>query len=236
MPAIHIPNKKIIRLFAETPNLFTVGPFQTTGGWWAPLYIDMRKMYTKPGNLGITTDEIIKLIKKKLIKFDLIAGCATAGIPVATLVAHKLKKPFIYVRKQAKKGGLGVAVEGNWQAYKRGAIVLLIDDAYANGTSKKNFIKNVRNVGLKIKNVIVVSRRGSVGGDRWTKPMKVTAYSFSSIREICDLMLKEKRISPEAWQLMIWYVQYPNKWHQDPKKIKFMKEYLKTHKKGSTKV
>ncbi|MBU0598673.1 hypothetical protein KKF61_06850 [Patescibacteria group bacterium] len=235
MSVINIPSKKIAQLYATTKNFYTVGPFKPTGGWVTPIYPDMRKVFTKPGNISIIADEIIKVIRAKKIPLDLVCGGATAGIPVATIVAYKLKKPFIYVRKHPKEGGLCLAVEGNWPAYKKGSRVLLIDDAYANGTSKKFFINNIRQVGLTIKHVIVVGKRGSPGGDRWADANKVTAFSLSSIDDMVNASVKNGTLSKEGRQLLKWYSQFPNAWHKDPEKIKFFKQYLKTHKKGSTK-
>ncbi len=235
MPTIMLKNKKIIRLFGQTTNFYTVGPFQTSGGWWTPIYPDIRKVFTKPGNLETIADEMIKIIRKEKIKCDLICGCATAGMPIATMVAHKLKKPFIYVRKKLKKGGLGVAVEGNWQAYKKGARVLLIDDATANGTSKKFFVKNLRDVGLTVSHLLVMGKRNSPGSDRWSKKFKITIYAMCTIDDFAHASHKAGKLSEAGLRLLIWYENFPNKWHLDKGKMKFARQYYKSHKKGSHK-
>lgn len=227
MPGYNFSNKKILAVFVDTPNLFSVGPYQTTGGWWCPIYIDMRKVFTDPLHIEIIRDEIIKIIKKKKINFHSVVGAATAGIPIATALALKLKKPFCYVRKEKKKGGLGVAVEGAWPAFPKSSTVLLVDDACANGTSKKMFIKNIRDTGLKVHDVFVVCIRGSKGWDKWTKSLGVDCYSFCSIPELVNYLKEINIISHEAWQLLTWYNQFPNKWQQDPKKMAYLKNYKK---------
>lgn len=214
---------RVIKAFGETKNFVSrVGPCQTTGGWWMPLYLDARRVFTDPKNLKIFRDEIIKLIKEKKLKFDIIVGGVTAGIAPAVLVAVKLNKPFCYVRREKKTRGAGFAVEGN---FKKGQRVLLLDDVYANGTSKKAFIRNIREAGLKIKNIVVISKRGSLRDEQWQKQMKVKAYTLCTLDEIMDYMLKKKIISLEGWQLMRWYTQYPDTWQKDPKKMKFLREY-----------
>jgi len=222
---------RIIKAFGETPNFISrIGPRQTTGGWWIPLYVDTRRVFTSPKDLKIIRDEIVKLIRKERLEFGIVVGGATAGIAPAVLVAVKLNKPFCYVRREKKKGGAGFAMEGN---FKKGQTALLIDDAYANGTSKKAFIRNIREAGLKIENVIVTAKRGAPGDERWQKQMKAKAYTLCTLDEIMDYMLKKKIITQECWQLMRWYTQYPDTWQKDPKKMKFLKEYKKKKRRKS---
>ena len=59
------------------------------------------------------------------IGFEGIAGTATAGIPHATTLADRLKKPLIYVRAVAKTHGMGNQIEGQ---LTEGQNVLLIED------------------------------------------------------------------------------------------------------------
>lgn len=229
-------NKKIINLFGATSYFTTVGPFQTTGGWWIPLYPDMRKMYTKPGNIQTVARELARIIRQRRIKSDVIVGCATAGIPIATALALLLQKPFLYVRKEPKKGGLGQAVEGNVLGIKKGSRALIIDDATANGTSKKKFVKNVRAAGFTVTDLMVVAHRGSPGADRWTRSLRVRLWSMCSLDEIMTAQHQHRLISAEGLQLMRWYVRYPNYWHQDRAKWVYFRTYLKKHRKGSTRV
>lgn len=225
-------NKTIVEIAAKTPGFYVIGPFMTTSGCLAPIYIDIRKVFTNPQSLQKIAEEIVKFIKKKKIKFDIIIGGATAGIPIATAVALQINKPLGYVRKQAKPGGLGRAVEGNWQPNMK---AILIDDAAAHGASKTQFIKNIRKTGMMIDTVIVVyARNRSSKSDRaWIKKSKVKLYDFGDIANILDSSYKTGCITKEAHQLLTWYSADPHKWNQNKDKWKYFQSYKRKRKRDS---
>lgn len=226
-------NWKIMRLAAETPDFYTVGPFMTTSGCLAPIYPDIRKVFTDPNSLQAIAKEIIKLIKKKKISFEMILGGATAGIPVATAVALIMNKPLGYVRTKAKAGGLGRAVEGNWRV---GMKVIIIDDAAAHGAGKSQFIKQIRKAGLKIDTVIAVYSRNrqSKKDHVWTKKLNVKLYDLGDIGHILEYAYKHKIVSEEAYTLLAWYREDPHNWNNDPEKWTFFEKYKQMKKRESS--
>ncbi|PIY96830.1 MAG: hypothetical protein COY66_02795 [Candidatus Kerfeldbacteria bacterium CG_4_10_14_0_8_um_filter_42_10] len=221
------PDERILKLFATQKDFGTVGPYRTTGGWWVPIYFDSRKAFSEPKKLTAFAEIFIELIREKKIRFDVVVGGATAGMPIGLAVALKLKKPFCYVRKQAKKGGLCNAVEGY---YKKGWKAILIDDFIANGTSKKAFIRNMRKDGLKVDTIIVALRRPKKKNYSKIRKLKVKVYDFGSLDDLNEYMAKNNYITKEAFQLMNWYTKYPDTWQNDPKKMEYLKNYKKMKK------
>lgn len=63
---------------------------------------------------------------------DIIAGVATGGIGIGALVADLMNLPFIYVRSEAKKHGMGNQVEG---ICPEGSKVMVIEDLISTGKS-----------------------------------------------------------------------------------------------------
>lgn len=59
-----------------------------------PIYNDNRMYLGMPKIRTTILDELLKIIKLRGIKFDGILGVATAGLPWAGLLAHKLKVPL----------------------------------------------------------------------------------------------------------------------------------------------
>ena len=90
-------------------------PFILTSGKKSPIYVDCRKLisYTKERNLILNFAE--EYFKKNKIFFDILGGGETAGIPYASFLAERLKKPMIYIRKQPKGFGKNNQIEGDFK-------------------------------------------------------------------------------------------------------------------------
>lgn len=222
-------SEKILSLIIRTPDFCTVGPFTVTSGQTTPIYPDFRTAFSYPNRLKIIAREFIKFIKKKKIKFDIILGCATAGVPLAMAIGLLMNKRVGYVRAKPKEGGMRRAVEGG---FRKGLRAILIDDALAQGIHKLAFIKNIRQAGLKVDWVIVGASRGhrTYSYLDWIKKAKVKFQSFGDIFDMADYAEKHKLWSREACQLFRWYSLDAEHWHEDPKKWKFFQDYLKIKK------
>jgi len=205
------------------------GPYMTTSNCLMPIYPDMRTCFTDPKRLKKISSEMAKLINSKHLKCNLIIGGATAGIPLGLKVAEILNKPFCYVRKDKKPGGMSKAVEGY---FKKGQTAILIDDAAAHGASKSKFVKNIREAGLVIKDVVVMLTRNYNNKDdqAWIKKSKVKLHDFGDLNELQTYAYKHGIISKEAKQLLYWYFENPHNWQKDKTKWLYFLNYLKNRK------
>ncbi|MBU0598671.1 hypothetical protein KKF61_06840 [Patescibacteria group bacterium] len=221
-----ITSKKIIKVVSETPNFFIVGPVVTISGYKNPIYPESRRTFSYPDKLQDILDEIKKFIRQKKIKYDIICGGATCGIMFSSPLAMQLNKRQIYVRDKAKKGGMCFAVEGS---YKKGERVILVDDATASGKHKIAFIKNLRQVGLIVDWVIVpFSRNNLLKADlAWVKKASVKYQSFCDLHDIRKYCLKHNIITEQAYNIIGWYTDDPNKWHHNNKQWSHFKKYLR---------
>ena len=78
-------------------------PFTLTSGQKSPVYVDCRKIISFVKERNKILDYSKEYFDENKIEFDLLAGGETAGIPYASFLAERLKKPMIYIRKQPKK-------------------------------------------------------------------------------------------------------------------------------------
>ena len=113
-------------------------PFRLASGLLSPFYIDCRLILSSPAGLSAIADLMADDISRKLSadQFDVIAGGVTAGVPFATLVAERLKKPLVYIRPQPKAHGTGGQIEGGDVAGKR---IVLIEDLVTRASSVQKF-------------------------------------------------------------------------------------------------
>lgn len=90
-------------------------PYRWASGWRSPVYCDNRLTLSYPAFRAEITEALVALILKNYRHASGIAGVATAGIPQGALVADRLGLPFIYIRSEAKKHGMGNQIEGRLQ-------------------------------------------------------------------------------------------------------------------------
>jgi orotate phosphoribosyltransferase len=129
-------------------------PFVYTTGWASPVYVDCRKLMSRPDLRRNVMDQAANLLRARLGgAVDVIAGTETAGIPFAAWIADRLGMPMVYVRKRPKGWGANAQVEGILPA---GARCLLVDDLTTDGLSKIGMARALRQAGAVIEHVFVL--------------------------------------------------------------------------------
>jgi orotate phosphoribosyltransferase len=135
-------------------------PFVFVSGRISPVYIDCRRLLSFPEAREAIIVEMARKADSAIGRdaIDVVAGGETAGIPYAALVAQKLGKPMIYIRKQPKGYGGTKQIEGILEADKR---VLLVEDLITDGMSKLRFNIGIRGAGSKMTDCLCVFEYGS---------------------------------------------------------------------------
>lgn len=128
-------------------------PITFKSGIVSPVYVDNRKLPFHPKEWRIVIDSFAEVIKKEKIKFDAIAGVESAGIPHSAALGFFIKKPSVFVRKQAKDHGTKRMVEGGNVLNRN---VLLIEDLVTTGGSSLSAVENLRKEGAKVHNCLVI--------------------------------------------------------------------------------
>lgn len=130
-------------------------PFTWTSGIKSPIYCDNRLMISHPDARKVILDGFEAKILELGLKFDYLAGTATAGIPWAAFLAERLQVPMVYVRSAPKAHGAGKQVEGD-AAFLQGKKALVIEDLISTGGSSINTAVALRNE-LEASDVFVLS-------------------------------------------------------------------------------
>ncbi|HEY8404590.1 MAG TPA: orotate phosphoribosyltransferase [Flavobacteriales bacterium] len=128
-------------------------PFTWASGMKSPIYCDNRKTLSYPEIRDFLRDRFAAIVTEKYGKPDVIAGVATGGIALGALVAQQLNLPFIYVRSEAKKHGLGNQVEG---VLEKGQKVVVIEDLVSTGKSSLNAVAALREAGAEVLGMVAI--------------------------------------------------------------------------------
>lgn len=181
-------------------NVVKFGEFTLVSGEKSPIYVDLRALPSFPKAFDIVTDALAEEVKKT--GATVIAGIETAGIPLATAVAIKLKMPMAYVRKKPKDYGTRSRIEGT---VKEGDRVVLVDDLMTMGTSKLDFIEPVRETGAKAEDIAIVLDREQ-GGEEALMKKSVALHKLVTLKELLSYMVDKDFISQDQYSKVLVYL------------------------------
>jgi orotate phosphoribosyltransferase len=176
------------------------GIFKLTSGKISSYYIDLRLILSFPEALKKVIEFYEKLANSVGVNnFQRIAGIPTAGVPFASILAFKLSKPFIYVRKEAKPHGRERRVEG---LLYPGEKILIVDDLITTGKSMLNAINAIKSEGGIVTDAIVLIDREE-GAQEKLMEENVNLKCFMKISEIAKKLLDMDAINIEEYEKMV---------------------------------
>ena len=182
-------------------------PFRFTSGLLSPIYVDNRRLISLPKARKIILKYLIVQIGK-IGMHDVIAGCATAGIPWAAWIAEELSLPMVYVRSKPKGHGQGNQVEG---IIKRGQKVLVVEDMVSTAETSKEIVLALRKLGAEVAHEIAIySHNLRVARDNFRK-LRVKFMPLTALSQVVATARKEGYLRPDDQELMIL------EWAKDPK-------------------
>ncbi|MEM6793806.1 MAG: orotate phosphoribosyltransferase [Acidobacteriota bacterium] len=189
-------------------------PFHLASGNYSPIYVDCRRVISRPSFLRLYTAVAGMLLERRGASFDAVAGGETAGIPYASVLAQALGKPLVYVRKKPKAYGTAARVEG---ALSGGSTVLLVEDLITDGGSKLGFLDAIAEAGSEVSDALVLFDRQQGGaeklGERGVRLHAVTdrttAFAVGGmsglVSEVARLSTEEYFRDPKAWHVKRGY-------------------------------
>ena len=141
------------------------GAFKLTSGRDSPYYIDLRIVPSFPEAFQKVCKIYANLVEGDVGAegFDRIAGIPTASIPFSSLLAYHLKKPFFYIRPEARLHGRGRHIEGIMMP---GDHVLVIDDLITTGGSVRKAVAAIRAEGGLVTDATVLIDREEGGKEK----------------------------------------------------------------------
>jgi len=177
------------------------GVFKLTSGKISPYYIDLRIVPSFPDGFRKVCDFYVSFIKSEIgfKNFDRIAGIPVAGIPFASLIAHNLQKPFLYVRKGVRLHGRQRRIEG---ILAPGDRVLLIDDLITTGLSLRKAAKAIIAEGGVVSDAVVLLDREEGGREKLEKT-GIRLYAMLNVSEIANKLYEIGAIDEEQLKTIL---------------------------------
>lgn len=140
------------------------GHFELAGGGTSDFYIDGRRVSTDPVGLSAMRDGMIEVISNRGLlppSANLIAPIAS-GVPIGTAISLSLGRPFIMDRGKPKTHGKGQRFEGVFSDDPR---CLVIDDLITAGSTLRQTIAGLSELGRTVTDVVIVVDREEGGAE-----------------------------------------------------------------------
>ncbi len=154
------------------------GEFILASGAKSTYYIDVKTAVTHPDLLSAIAKHVAESYE-----FDIVAGVAVGGVPLAVATALAAKKPYAIIRAAEKSHGKKEMIIGN----VRNQRVLLIEDVTTSGGSALYGIETLRTAGAQADRVVTVVDREQ-GADTMLSRQGIEFMPLVRVSEL----LKEK--------------------------------------------
>jgi orotate phosphoribosyltransferase len=180
-------------------------PFTWTSGIKSPIYCDNRLTMSHPVIRDLIAEGFAQVIRERFPDAELIAGTATAGIPHAAWVAHKLGLPMIYVRDKAKGHGKQNLIEGQISA---GQKTVVIEDLISTGGSSLKAAMAVNEAGGQALAVLAIFSYQFEKAEEAFRAQSIPLYTLSNYSALLEAAVRTDRIrSDDVASLQAWRVQ-----------------------------
>ncbi|MEJ8801907.1 orotate phosphoribosyltransferase [Pontibacter sp. H249] len=199
-------------LETEAVKLRPEQPFKWSSGWNSPIYCDNRVTLSFPYIRSYIKQQLAELIKEKYPDAEAIAGVATAGIAQGALVAELLEMPFLYVRPEPKKHGMGNQIEGR---LLEGQKVVLVEDLISTGGSSLKAAEAVKAAGAEVVGMAAIFTYGFAVAEENFKKAGISLHCLSNYNALTEAALANGYIPESAMDALADWRKSPETWNQD---------------------
>lgn len=175
-------------------------PFKFASGILSPVYTDCRVLMAYPAKRSEIRDLYIDAIQKSGVKFDVVCGTATAGIPHAAWIADKLNLPMVYVRGTIKDHGKENLLEG---IIKKGQKAIVIEDLISTGESAIQSSNAVRAKGGEVSYVFAIITYGIRLAEENFKKNNLKLITLTTFKEVVEIALNLKLLTEKEVKIVL---------------------------------
>lgn len=204
-------HQKIARLLldAQAVRLRPEDPFTWSSGWKSPIYCDNRVTLSYPEARTFIKHALADAIRQSFAEVQAIAGVATAGIAQGALVADVLNLPYLYVRPEPKKHGMGNQIEGRVEP---GQKVVVIEDLISTGGSSLKVVDALRQADVEVLGMAAIFTYGFGVADRNFAEKGVKLLTLSNYDTLIEEALSLNYVSSDALTSLKAWRENPAEW------------------------
>ncbi len=184
-------------------------PFTWASGWKSPIYCDNRKTLSHPKIRTYIRQQFVACIEANFPRPDVIAGVATGAIAQGVLVAEEMGLPFVYVRPEPKKHGLGNLIEGEISA---GQSVVVIEDLISTGGSSLKAVEALREAGCDVKGMAAIFTYGFPNAQANFEAAQIPLLTLTDYPAMIREGLKNGYVEESQLETLAAWRESPDTW------------------------
>ncbi|MYL33078.1 orotate phosphoribosyltransferase [Pontibacillus yanchengensis] len=181
-------------------------PFTWTSGILSPVYCDNRLTMSDVHVREYIAEQFVTHIKTHYPDVDVIAGCATAGIPHAAWVAARLELPMVYVRDKPKGHGKENQIEGR---VLKGQKAIVIEDLISTGKSSLNSVRALKQIGVEVESVIAIFSYGLATSKQAFQEENIPYDTLTNFDVLLDYMMQANKITEQQHTHLLTFKEDP---------------------------
>ena len=181
-------------------------PFTFASGIKSPIYCDNRFVLGFSNERDVIVDGFVQAIDNDV---DVIVGVATAGIPWASFIADRMKKPLAYVRNKPKDHGAGKQIEG---AEVKGKKVVVIEDLITTGKSSLIAVDVLQKEEVADMEVKSIFTYGFDAAKENYDKFNCKFSSLSNFSILINLLKNTDYLTKEEAEIALEWSKSPNTW------------------------
>ena len=181
-------------------------PFTFASRIKSPIYCDNRFVLGFSDERDVIVDGFVQAIDSDE---DVIVGVATAGIPWASFIADRMKKPLAYVRNKPKDHGAGKQIEG---AEVKGKKVVVIEDLITTGKSSLIAVDVLQKEGVADMEVKSIFTYGFDAAKENYDKFNCKFSSLSNFNVLINLLKNTDYLTKEEAEIALEWSKSPNTW------------------------